>query len=78
MRLGTKKHSCVGKRVEIPAYSDTWMQGARFGTIERVILGTGAYLGPKDPRGADIFVVRLDHPQIKKPRRFYADDCRFI
>lgn len=78
MKRGTTKHPCVGKRVQIPAYTDLWMRGARFGTIERVALGSGNYLAARDPRGADIFVVRLDHPQISKPARFIADDCTFI
>lgn len=78
MKQGTKNHICVGKRVQIPAYSDLWMQGARFGTVERVIEGSGNYLDPRDPRGATIFVIRMDHPQVKKLARFIADDCQFV
>lgn len=78
MRIGTKNHPCVGLRVQIPSYSDLWMRGARFGTIERVIEGKGLYLTPNDARGADIFAVRLDHPQVKKLARFIADDCTYI
>lgn len=77
MKQGTKNHRCVGKRVQIPAYTDLWMRGARFGTVERVIEGSGNYLDPRDPRGADIFVVRMDHPQVKKLARVIADDCQF-
>lgn len=77
MSIGTTKHPCVGKRVQIPAYTDLWMRGARFGVIERVIVGKGSYLDPKDPRGADRFVVRMDHPQVRKLQRFIADDCIF-
>lgn len=77
MKRGTKNHICVGKRVEIPAYADLWMRGARFGTVERVIEGSGNYLDPRDPRGASIFVVRMEHPQVKRPARFIADDCTF-
>jgi hypothetical protein len=75
MTRGTTKHVCVGKRVEIPVYTDMWMRGARFGTITRVIIGKGSYLDPKDVRGLDIFVVALDHTQIKTPHQFIADDC---
>lgn len=78
MPTGTKNHPCVGSRVQIPAYSDLWMQGARFGTIERVKTGNGNYLAPGDIRGADVFIVRLDHPQVKGAKRFVADDCQFI
>ena len=78
MKIGTKNHPCVGVRVQIPAYTDLWMRGARHGTIERVIKGSGNYLDPRDPRGADIFVVRMDHKQIKRLHRFIADDCSYI
>lgn len=78
MRNGTKNHPTVGKRVEIPAYADLWMRGARFGTVERFIEGRGNYIDPRDPRGASVFVVRMDHPQVKRPARFIADDCRYL
>ena len=77
MRNGTKNHACVGKRVQIPAYADLWMRGARFGTVERVIEGQGNYVQARDPRGATIFVVRMDHAQVKRLQRFIADDCTF-
>lgn len=78
MAHGTTKHPCAGKRVEIPAYCDLWMRGARFGTVTRVVEGKGNFLDPKDPRGATIFAVRMDHPQVKKLVRVIADDCRII
>lgn len=77
MKRGTKNHVCVGKRVEIPAYADLWMQGARHGTVARVIPGAGSYAQAGDTRGADIFVVEMDHPQVRRLARFVADDCRF-
>ena len=78
MAIGTTKHSAVGSRVEIPAYCDLWMRGARVGTVERVKVGKGSYLDPRDPRGATIFLVRMDHGQVKKLARVIADDCRFV
>lgn len=78
MKRGTTKHVSVGKRIQIPAYSDMWMRGARFGTVERFIQGSGNYLSAKDPRGADIFVVKMDHPQVKRLQRFIADDCQYV
>lgn len=79
MAIGTTNHACVGKRVQIPAYTDLWMRGARFGTIERVIPGTGNYLDPRDARKSTLFCVRMDHPQVnRKLARFIADDCIFI
>lgn len=76
MRRGTTKHPAVGMRVQIPAYADLWMRGARFGEIARVIEG-GRYLDPRDPRGRTLFLVRLDAAPRRAPR-FIADDCRFV
>lgn len=78
MKHGTKNHGTVGQRVQIPAYADLWMRGARFGTVERFIAGQGRFLGAGDSRGADVFVIRMDHPQVRKPARFIADDCQFV
>ena len=78
MKLGTKNHPAVNSRVQIPAYTDLWMRGARFGVVERVIEGSSNYLDPKDPRGATLFVVRMDHPQVKRPARVIADDCTYL
>lgn len=78
MPIGTTKSPAVGKRVEIPAYCDLWMQGARFGTVERVRLGSGNYVQAGDPRGADRFGVRMDHPQVKRLVWVIADDCRYV
>jgi hypothetical protein len=75
MAIGTTKHALVGRRVQIPAYCDLWMRGARHGTIARVIIGKGNYLDPRDPRGATIYVVKMDHPQVKRLARVIADDC---
>lgn len=74
--LAKRPHPMIGTRVEIPAYADLWMRGARFGTIERVKVGKGNYLDPHDPRGATIYRVRLDHPKLqRKTFGFIADDC---
>lgn len=78
MKLGTKKHPAVGARVEIPAYCDLWMRGARFGVVERAALGSKSGLAAGDARFADVFVVRMDNPQVKRPVRVIADDCRFV
>jgi hypothetical protein len=71
MKIGTKNHVTIGARVQIPAYSDLCV---RVGTVERFIKGSGSYLAANDPRGASIFVVRLD----KRLHRFVADDCQYI
>lgn len=77
MKKGTTKHPVVGSRVEIPAYADLWMQGARFGVVERVIENKGNYVQAGDSRAATIFVIRMDHPQVKRLARFVADDCTY-
>jgi len=59
-----------GKRVEIPAYTDQWMRGDRFGEVignDRIFLGD---------RHLDRVTVLLD--KSRKPHRFEADDCREI
>jgi hypothetical protein len=78
MKIGTRNHPDVGRRVEIPAYADMWMRGARFGTIERVIDRSALRL--LDPREcAPIYRVRLDHPQASsKLRGFHGPDCRIL
>ena len=75
MARGTAKHARAGTRVQIPAYCDLWMQGARFGTIERVAVGRGSYLDPKDPRGATLYGVRMDHSGVKRLAWVAADAC---
>jgi hypothetical protein len=72
---GTAKHWTVGRRVQVPAYSDLWMRGARFGTVERWIEGKGNYIAPNDPRAASMLVIRMDHPQVRRLARFPFDDC---
>ncbi len=86
--LGTRKHSDVGKRVEIPAHSDLWMRGARFGTIERVVdrtkslpreLGGQALASTMTVERAVIWRIRLDHPQVKRRLYgFYKTWCKEI
>ncbi len=78
MAIGTTKHPSVGQRVEIPAYADMWMRGARFGVVERVIDRSNRGMVAAEER-TDIFRVRLDHPQAR--RRLYsyvANDCRTL
>lgn len=77
MPIGTTKHRACGSRVQIPAYTDTWMRGARFGTVERVKEGKGSYLDPRDPRGATRFGVRMDHPAINGLVWCIAGDCTY-
>lgn len=61
----------VGKRIEIGAHYDLWMQGARYGVIAAVALGAS-----KD--GKDILHVRMDHPQVKKLARILDEDAKYL
>lgn len=59
----------IGKRVEIsPAY-DLWMRGARFGAVQRVT---------KNRKGACVLVLKMDHPQVRRPVKVPADDVVFL
>lgn len=60
-------------RVQIPAYTDMWARGARFGTvIDTYRLTKGAR------QGQLIAVVKMDHPQVKKLVRVFLDDCTVV
>jgi hypothetical protein len=78
MARGTTKHWSVGKRVEIPAYCDLWMQGARTGTVTRFIEGKGDYLCANDARASNLLVVRMDNTRVKRLARVVFDDCKFL
>lgn len=63
------------QRVQIPAYTDRWMMGDRYGTI----IGYSKpknYLDPKDPRGRTIARVKLD--KSGKTIRVILDDCESV
>ncbi len=64
----------MDKRVQIPAYTDRWMMGDRYGVVQRVTRGkkTDNELG----HSADIYVVKLDISG--KTVKVYADHCTEI
>ena len=51
-----------GARVEISPHFDLWMQGARFGTVRKVVDG--------------VVTVKMDHPQVRRLQRFPLDGVR--
>ncbi len=53
-------------RVQIPAYTDAWMRGDRYGTLERVT----------NRKGGKIAVVKLD--KSGKTVRVVYEDCTEI
>ncbi len=66
---GTKKHWSIGRRVTLP-------DGVTVGTIARYVEGKGRYLDPFDPRGASLYIVRIDG--VKNLAPCIAQDCTMI
>ena len=64
-----------GARVEIPPGSDTWMRGARFGTVTRVYRYWRDGLGASNSFDRVLVAVRMDNPRVKRLQRFEAIDC---
>jgi hypothetical protein len=61
----------VGKRIEIPAHYDLWMQGARFGTVTRYVSNTNKI-------GQSPFVyVKMDHAQVKRRLKLWRIDAEY-
>ena len=59
----------IGKRVQIPAYTDLWMRGTRYGVVERIVKSHNPIGNP-----VKYAMVRLD----KLPKhcyKFVLDDC---
>jgi len=51
-------------RIEIPVHFDLWMRGARFGVITRTTR-------------AGVWLVRMDHPQVRRLVRIAPADQAF-
>lgn len=65
----------TNERVQIPAYTDRWMMGDRYGEIIGISKPKN-YLDPKDPRGRTIARVKLD--KSGKVVRVILDDCTSV
>lgn len=72
----TTKDPRVGCRVELPAFSDQWMRGARFGTVTRVY--KRKVLDERGMQADDVLWVRVDHPSIRRTYKHFALQFRFI
>lgn len=59
----------LGRRVELPCWSDQWMQGARFGVVKRVIL---------NPSASDILCVQCDNPRIRRQYRHFETGFKYL
>lgn len=76
--ISTMQATKVGDRVEIPAYCDAWMRGARYGKvtgIKRTQTAINEYeLGPLQVT----LRVRMDHSGIKRSQYVPAFDCKKV
>lgn len=63
----------VGTRVEIPSYCETWMRGARFGVIVKIVTSRT----PGTRGGQDCF-VKLDKLPRQRTTRYVLDDCKEV
>jgi hypothetical protein len=59
----------MSTRVQIPAYTDHWMKGDRYGEIVRIIPWT-------TEKGVEIVTVKLD--KSGKTVRVILDDCEVV
>ena len=62
----------ANERIEIPAYTDRWMMGDRFGNLVNVTRRRGKPGGPVH----EIAHVRLDRSG--KTKAFLLEDCRVV
>jgi hypothetical protein len=71
--------SLIGKRVQVPAWTDTWMMGDRYGTIVEITELPGRLVGtPRVPfeRARTIARVRLD--KSGRTKKFRAMDLEEV
>ena len=68
MKRERTAHGLVGKRVQIPVYTDRWMMGDRFGKVMRV--------SHQHATGKEIAHVMLD--KSNRTLQFIADDCEVV
>ena len=66
----TTKDRRVGRRVELPPFSDQWMRGARFGTVTRVYKLSN--------HENDVLWVRCDNQRIRRTYKHFSAHFRFI
>lgn len=59
------KHIHLGSRIEIPAYTDLWMRGARFGVVTR-------FNNTPTPQ------IKVCLDKLNKRYSFVAADCRLV
>lgn len=60
----------TGKRIEIPVHYDLWARGARFGVVTAFRNGAVGQ--------SDHYLVKMDHPQVKKRLKLWRLDWAHI
>lgn len=63
----------MNERIEIPAYTDRWMMGDRYGDLVKVTRTQGR---GRIPKGTEVAHVKLD--KSGKTMRFLLNDCRLV
>ena len=67
--LYSQMKALIGKRIEIPAHYDTWMRGARFGTITST--------KPEKSGLSSCLLVRMDHPYVRRRVKVWSHDIEY-
>ena len=81
MKFGPYQHYVktdprIGRRVELPTWSDQWMMGARFGVVRHVVHDSRRENGP--PGENDILFVKCDHSHIRRQYKHFSKSFNFI
>jgi hypothetical protein len=70
----------MNTRVQIPAYTDAWMRGDRYGEIVKITKHSERYVGVESSRkiteNYELAHVRLD--KSGKTMKFILDDCTMM
>jgi len=68
----------IGKRVQIPVWSDTWMQGDRYGTIVSLTRMRLRHKAPGDDPQKGALIVRVKLDKSGKIRPWRVSDLEVI
>lgn len=70
----TAARALLGKRIEIPVHLDTWMRGARYGKVTRIVWSTNG-AGERIAVGVS---VRMDNPAVRRSVPVWAGDFDYV
>jgi hypothetical protein len=68
MKRERTAHELVGKRVQVPVYTDAWMMGDRFGKVMRVSVHRNTFK----------FIAHVMLDKSNRTIKFVADDCEVV